>query len=186
MVPSICLLLIQLMDTFLCIFPLRFSYLIHCLHQKFISQLLFGKRTNSLRGAIILFAAYSVYACIFHVFSTDFSFLFQGLFHQFFGHIFAIFNLDWSSFTPNLSSFSTCSPSIFRPINTSDTFARWRRHSVYSLFSYWTHLCAFFPRNFRIKILPFNSSHPFARWRHHYICCLYSFLDEFLCVTLRC
>jgi len=39
---------------------------------------------NSLGGAIILFAAYSVYACIFQGYFHRFSFPFQGLLHHFF------------------------------------------------------------------------------------------------------
>jgi len=76
-------------------------------------------------ATFILFAAYSVYACIF-----------QGFFHRFF------------------IPFSRSSPSIFRPINTSDTFPRWHHHSVYSLFSYLTHSCAFFLESFARKFFP--------------------------------
>jgi len=64
------------------------------------------------------------------VFPTDFSVLFQGLLQ---------------------------SPSIFWPINTSDTFPRWHRHSVYCLFSYWTHFYALFPPNFCVRIFRLNS-----------------------------
>jgi len=40
---------------------------------------------NSLGGPIILFAAYSVYACIFQGFFHQFFLPFQGLIYQFFG-----------------------------------------------------------------------------------------------------
>jgi len=86
--PSFCLLLIQLMDTFLCVFSLRFSYLIHCLHQKFISQPLFGKQSNSKQFAtwrhrsLLLMQFMHVFSMVFF---HRFSFFFQGLLHQFFG-----------------------------------------------------------------------------------------------------
>jgi len=72
-----------------------------------------------------------------------------------------------------------------QPINTSDTFPRWHHHSVYSLFSYRTHLCPFFPRKFCAKILHLNSLHPFPRWRHRYICCLFSYCTHFCAFFLQ-
>jgi len=111
---------------------------------------------NSLGGAIVLFAAYSVYACVFQGFIHRFSFPFPGLIHQFFGlKIFQIHSLGGTIIL--FTAYSAIGRIYVRN----------------------------FPRKFHTKILYLNSSHPFARWRHRHICCLYSFLDEFQCVTLR-
>jgi len=72
----------------------------HCLHQHFTSRLYFCKKivhVHSLHGAIVPFAAYSVYECIFLGFPTDFSALLQRCLHA-----------------------------IFLPINSSHKFPRWR------------------------------------------------------------
>jgi len=153
------------MHAFFRFFFHRFFLLLQCcLYQIFCT---INSYINSICGTIILIAAYSAIGRIFWRFSSNFrrsSTLSNRHLHRI------------------CRPFSRSSPSIFWPINTSNKFARWRHHSIYSLFSLQTRIYVHFFLEIFIRL---NSSHPFARWCQRYICWLYSFLDEFLCVTLR-
>jgi len=124
--PSFPLLLIQFINIFFRVFPTDFLFLLQCcLHHIFGT---INSYINSIHGTTILIAAYSAIGRIFVHFSSKFSSSSTSsnrIFHRIF------------------RPFPTFSPSLFCSINSSDKFARWCHHSLYSLFSLQTHLCAF-------------------------------------------
>jgi len=115
--------LCHLFSNYPCIFFINISdVLYYCFHQHFISKVFLHKQIISNKFASWrhrCISAYSTYAYILRAFHNKF-FVLQSCLHP-----------------------------IFPAINRSDKFPRWRHHSVYSLFSVWTHFCAFvLARNF--------------------------------------